>query len=298
MTATKLYAAYGSNLCVSQMKARCPKAVKMGGFELPQTQLIFNRVADVVYHPTKTAMIGLWRITAACEKTLDAYEGVISKTDGKVLKRGAYRKETIKVILTEGGREVERDALIYVMNRDQRELPMLSYLNTIKEGFRDFGLDERWINEALKDTAAEAKAQRAQRQQEWKDHEARAPISSGTRPHSAHKGLTDYYSAVDRYRGMDDRLDDLFYDDGFNAATPNEANEEVIERMRLEAENEFNEFDEETYTYVGRRMQREERQLKEALRKHDKSGYKLPAKRGDTPHLFDDPTRYRKHARR
>jgi gamma-glutamylcyclotransferase (GGCT)/AIG2-like uncharacterized protein YtfP len=162
------YFAYGSNLNKEQMKRRCPRAVAMGGLELPQAQLVFNGVADVVFHETKTAVGGLWRITDECEASLDGYEGVGFKgADGKP-RAGAYRKETIKVIVTTKGVESVEDALIYVMNRNTRKMPLVSYLNIIKQGFDDFGLDQTFLNRALLDTRGEAAAQATRETEERK----------------------------------------------------------------------------------------------------------------------------------
>lgn len=310
---TKYYAAYGSNLCKAQMKLRCPKARPLGAVELPKAQLIFNGVADVVFHETKTAMIGLWEITDACEHTLDGYEGVISKETGKPFKCGAYRKETIRVIVTEDGEQVERDALIYVMNKDHRQMPMLTYLNTIKEGFRDFGLDEQWLREALKDTAADIKKQAAENKVRWEREDAERarqksqPQHYHTTRRSPHKGITNYYDgpnynpaqAAYYDRMQADEVDDLFrhkevlWDDGQERPTPTEimdelAREEMIEMSglehprRLRTEQDYR--DATAALAAAAKLQRET-----IVARHDKSGYKVPKTK--SPHLFQE-TRY------
>lgn len=308
---TKYYAAYGSNLNKAQMKARCPKATAMGAVELPKAQLVFNGVADVVFHETKTAMIGLWKITDACERELDMYEGVISRKDGHAFKSGAYRKETIRVIVTEDGAEVETDALIYVMNRDKREMPMLSYLNRIKDGFKDFGLDEKWLREALVDTRADIAKQATERAARWAKEDAERAKQKALpyyqQQRSPHHGITDlfdgpsYSEAQARYydekRGAGD---DIVWDD-------EPLNARHIERLRLDAEAEFEAFNEETYTSIDpdtfevkmppRRLRTEQdyRNARETLERHNKSGYKLPVKK--SVHLFDEPYRPKQKAK-
>jgi len=139
MTRSKLYFAYGSNLNVQAMGHRCPRAKKIGKLILPKARLVFRGVADCIYDPRTRCPGGLWRITRQCEEELDHYEGVAG---------GLYRKEYIKVQLR--GQEPE-DALVYVMNRGGVMPPWESYLDTIAQGYLDFGLDTHlWrLDEAL-----------------------------------------------------------------------------------------------------------------------------------------------------
>jgi hypothetical protein len=287
---TKYYAAYGSNLNKAQMKVRCPKATALGAVELPKAQLIFNGVADVIFHETKTAMIGLWKITDECERELDMYEGVISRINGKKFKQGAYRKETIRVIVTEEGVEVETDALIYVMNRNSHEMPMLSYLTRIKEGFKDFGLDEKWLREALVDTrtgvarqAAERTARRAKKDAERKSR-PNVPYYQSVR--SPHHGITDMfepsYNAAqadyyDSKRG--DNLDDIVWDDGDQHELT--YTEPPITNAQL---SRFHEVRHKRKLYT----KDDYRSASKELERHNKTGYKLPKRK--SPHLFDEPS--------
>jgi hypothetical protein len=291
---TKYYAAYGSNLNKAQMKARCPKATALGAVELPKAQLIFNGVADVIFHETKTAMIGLWKITDECERELDMYEGVISRINSKKFKSGAYRKETVRVIVTKEGVEVETDALIYLMNRDRREMPMLSYLTLIKEGFKDFGLNEKWLREALVDTRANIAKQTAERaaRHAKEDAERRqrpnVPVYQSVR--SPHHGITDMFDGpnynaaqaayFDSKRG--DRLDDVVWDDGSQheltyTEYPQRAyTNEDVSRL-YEARHKRKLYTKDDY-----------RKASKELERHNKSGYKLPKRK--SPHLFDEPS--------
>jgi gamma-glutamylcyclotransferase (GGCT)/AIG2-like uncharacterized protein YtfP len=82
------YFAYGSNLNKQQMSWRCPGARPIGKLVLPNARLVFRGVADVEYDDALSVQGGLWKITRACERTLDRYEGV---------KSGLYRKENIQV---------------------------------------------------------------------------------------------------------------------------------------------------------------------------------------------------------
>lgn len=132
---TKLYIAYGSNLNLAQMRLRCPAAQAMR--ERPQwledARLVFRGVADLEFEPGSIAPVGLWRITKECERALDAYEGLSS---------GLYFKEPLA--LADG-----RDAICYFMNDTGVAPPSLYYANAIREGYKNFKLPERYLDDAI-----------------------------------------------------------------------------------------------------------------------------------------------------
>jgi hypothetical protein len=125
---TGLMFAYGSNLHVEQMAVRCPLALPLGRMKLPNNQLVFRAVADVVPEVGAVCWGGVWKITARCEEALDRYEGVAS---------GMYWKDYIPIKETPDG---FRSMLIYRMNSDGIMPPYASYLKTIQQGYRDFKL--------------------------------------------------------------------------------------------------------------------------------------------------------------
>jgi gamma-glutamylcyclotransferase (GGCT)/AIG2-like uncharacterized protein YtfP len=295
---TKYYFAYGSNLNKEQMKLRCPKAKAIGGLELPKAQLVFNGVADVVFHETKTAVGGLYRITDECEKALDTYEGVTSYKG-----RGAYRKETIKVIVTEKGVERVADALIYVMNRDNRRMPTVSYLNTIMQGFADFGLDQSFLNRALLDTkkeaAAEADREIKERSARWAREDAERrdrgrnlapahysfPRDPFKQP-SPHKGITESF---------DDPVSDLFNDEVNNLYRDFDGG--AIRNMDREISDE--EAEANTWAKLENEPVRDipTRQSKTVKKVHDNAakGSKIPSDK--SPHLFPEAPRHQRARR-
>ena len=77
----RYYFAYGSNMNLEQMKYRCPAAEVVENVRLEDYRLAFrgkapgNGVATVL--PEKGSCVEgvLWKITEACEKSLDFYEG-------------------------------------------------------------------------------------------------------------------------------------------------------------------------------------------------------------------------------
>ena len=79
--AEKLYFAYGSNINLEQMAYRCPAAEAVGPVILENYELLFrgntkgNGVATIAHKEGCRVHGLLWRITPACEQSLDLYEG-------------------------------------------------------------------------------------------------------------------------------------------------------------------------------------------------------------------------------
>lgn len=134
---SKLYISYGSNLCKRAMRVRCPGAKPLGKFMLTKARLVFRGVADVEYDPDGEVPCGLWRINRQDEATLDTYEGV---------KSGFYDKNESIVLKYKSERT---PALIYLMRSEGVFPPSEGYANMIRQGYKDFGLDESYLDEAI-----------------------------------------------------------------------------------------------------------------------------------------------------
>lgn len=134
----KLYIAYGSNLNKRLMRQRCPGARPIGKFMLTKAKLIFRGVADVEYSPNDSVPCGLWVIDKSHEAALDRYEGVGA---------GSYYKEESIVLRYQGK---PHNALIYLMNSDGIYPPSEYYLETVRQGYKDFGLDETFLDTAIR----------------------------------------------------------------------------------------------------------------------------------------------------
>ncbi len=130
---SKLYLAYGSNLHKAQMRRRCPSAKALGSVMLQDAQLVFRGVADVIYAPGQITPVGVWRIYREDEEAMDKYEGVRGKF---------YNKEMVE--LDDG-----QEALLYVMSSTGIFPPSQYYYETCKQGYRDFGLDIAYLENAL-----------------------------------------------------------------------------------------------------------------------------------------------------
>ena len=134
----KYYLAYGSNLNKEQMAYRCPGAIPVGTAMLEGYELLFKGSAVGVLTIEKKkggkVPIGIWKVDEQHEKALDRYEGY---------PRVYYKKE---VEISKG-----RKAFVYIMN-EGRQLcgTSLNYYDICRRGYKDFGLDEKYLKEALK----------------------------------------------------------------------------------------------------------------------------------------------------
>lgn len=141
----KYYIAYGSNLDVGQMAYRCPDAKVVGRAVLKGWSLVFNGVATIVPKEDSIVPVGVWSISDRDEANLDRYEGYPR----------LYRKEMFVLKLKDAdGNEKFEDAIVYVMNAGRRDRmpPSNVYYNTIKRGYKEFGLDVNILNQAVDDS--------------------------------------------------------------------------------------------------------------------------------------------------
>lgn len=130
----KLYAAYGSNMNLEQMRYRCPAAKVIGTGIVRDHRLTFRGnsrgVANIEAQKGKNVQVVLWEITEACEEALDVYEGYPR----------LYKKKTIEV---ETDNKIKK-VMVYVMDKKYEKMPAIPtsyYLSTIAEGYADNGID-------------------------------------------------------------------------------------------------------------------------------------------------------------
>jgi len=135
----QLYIAYGSNLNKEQMQYRCPDAKLTGIGVLPNYRLEFRRVLTVTPCPGSSVPVAVWQISAQDRKNLDLYEGYPR----------CYRRENLHVNFSDG---TGCSAMAYVMNGGYLAPPSASYFDIVAQGFRDCGLDERVLQQALKES--------------------------------------------------------------------------------------------------------------------------------------------------
>ena len=129
------YLAYGSNLNIEQMKRRCPNAIKVGTSIIEDYELEFRYYLTIVPSTKNKVPVGVWLVDEQDEASLDIYEGYPT----------LYRKEYIEITVN----NEKVNALVYIMN-DVREKskPSQVYLNTCRQGYKDFNLDISYLNKA------------------------------------------------------------------------------------------------------------------------------------------------------
>ena len=145
MEKKKYYLAYGSNLNVRQMRYRCPTAKPIGITAIPDYELLYKGSKTGSYltiEKKKGSLVPIvvWEVTAADEKRLDDYEGYPNFY---------YKKEMKLPVRLANGKTKKLTAFIYIMH-EERELgcPSLAYIRTCKEGYRNFGFDQKYLETA------------------------------------------------------------------------------------------------------------------------------------------------------
>ena len=130
-----LYFAYGSNLNHFQMKRRCKDSIYLKKINLRNFKLTFRskyRAADI--EPKKNSIVpgGLFEISKIDEKKLDLYE------DYPFLYKKHYFYYYRKKVMT------------YTMVKKSKfKFPTERYLNVVKRGYLDCGLDYKYLRLAL-----------------------------------------------------------------------------------------------------------------------------------------------------
>ena len=145
-----MYFAYGSNMNLDQMAYRCPAAeavctAKLEGYELFFAGRPGNGVASIRPKQGGTVVGVLWKLTEACEKSLDHYEGFPA----------LYGKETVRVC---GSAGTEYRVMAYTMQEPYSRIPAMpsmGYLAGILAGCEQNGVDEKPILRAVLDTDRE-----------------------------------------------------------------------------------------------------------------------------------------------
>lgn len=138
----KLYIAYGSNLNLAQMAARCPSARVYARGSLNNWELVFrgsmtNSHATIIRKQGSTVPVLVWEIQPRDEYRLDIYEGYPRY----------YFKKNIMVNID--GKK--KKAMVYIMN--ERQLPgrpSAMYVETIRQGYEDNDMDITIFEKSLK----------------------------------------------------------------------------------------------------------------------------------------------------
>ena len=148
----KLYFAYGSNINLEQMAYRCPTAQVVGPVTLEGYELLFrgnargSGVATIAPKEGHQVHGLLWKITRACETSLDFYEGYPR----------LYEKEQVTVWDREGR---QLTVMAYVMTDNEQwqspAMPSSPYYKGIQDGYRQNGLPVQALKDAWEHCAKE-----------------------------------------------------------------------------------------------------------------------------------------------
>ena len=141
--ATMFYAAYGSNLNEAQMVYRCPGAKKVCSGFIKGYRLMFKGSFTGSYltiekDPECEVPVGIWRVTRRDIDALNRYEGYPT----------FYYKRDFLVDCDDGKKH---RVFAYIMHEDRRlGIPTNFYMQTCLEGYRNFGFDPKYLEEAFK----------------------------------------------------------------------------------------------------------------------------------------------------
>lgn len=137
----KLYVAYGSNLNLAQMTARCPSAKVLVKGVLNNWRLVYrgsekNAHATIIRKRGSMVPVLIWEIQPADECRLDMYEGYPHY----------YFKKNVMVNI--GGKT--KKAMAYIMNEQMLPgIPSANYVETIRQGYIDNDLDISVLEKSL-----------------------------------------------------------------------------------------------------------------------------------------------------
>ncbi|WP_298641897.1 gamma-glutamylcyclotransferase family protein [uncultured Cardiobacterium sp.] len=143
----KLYAAYGSNLHIAEMKQRCPQAVRVGhalltGYALHYRGRPGDAMLTIEAQAGGVVPLGIWAVSTADEQALDVYEAFPD----------LYGKVTMPVMLQNAsGGESPAEVFLYVMVGGMPHgQPAAHYVEICETGYRDFGFDVNILRSAVR----------------------------------------------------------------------------------------------------------------------------------------------------
>lgn len=148
----KYYLAYGSNLNIGQMQQRCPDAKPIGRALLKGYKLLFKGSRTGSYltiEPERNSIVPVivWEVTENDERRLDQYEGYPVFYYKKV--------KTITYTDISTGHTQKCNAFVYIMDENRPYgLPSDLYLKICREGYHDFGIEQKFLNNAVIETVA------------------------------------------------------------------------------------------------------------------------------------------------
>ena len=139
----KLYIIYGRHLSEEHMRRYCQTANPMAVATLKDYQLVFQArehgagaFANVIPAKGHEVPVVIWELSEQDERHLDIDQGTVE---------GLRRKERVDIEVN--GKTLQ--ALIYVMDPGPEGVPTDRYLRPMVEGYRDFDLPIKVLNDAI-----------------------------------------------------------------------------------------------------------------------------------------------------
>jgi gamma-glutamylcyclotransferase (GGCT)/AIG2-like uncharacterized protein YtfP len=148
----RIYIAYGSNMSEAQMAQRCPDATLAGtgrvnGYELLFKGSLTGCYATIEKKADAFVPVVLWRISAADERRLDAYEG---------FPRFYYKRDV--AVETDDG---TIRGLVYIMHEDRQfGIPDDWYYQNMERDYRKFGFELSILRKGLTESRVRTKGTR------------------------------------------------------------------------------------------------------------------------------------------
>lgn len=134
----QLYIAYGSNINLEQMAYRCPHSKVVGTSEIKDYELEFIGIATIVPKKGATVPVLIWELDDMDLPTLNRYEGYPR----------LYRQEEMSFEMS--GKTCT--GMAYLMNYGELSPPSKQYYNTILQGYKENGLDEKYLQTVLENS--------------------------------------------------------------------------------------------------------------------------------------------------
>ena len=143
----RYYIAYGSNLNLERMFARCPSAKLVGISKLEDSQLMY-KLSKTGYYLTvepadgKTVPVAVWALTAKDEARQDRYEGY---------PHCYYKKDfdlSVTTCFDDSIHKVEGFAYLLPSSRPVGK-PTDDYVECCMEGYKAFGFDQSLLKAAI-----------------------------------------------------------------------------------------------------------------------------------------------------
>lgn len=139
----KLYVIYGRHLSKEHMRRWCPTANPIAVATLKDYQLVFqarehgfNACANVIPAKGQEVPVVIWELSEQDERRMDINQGT-----------GEGLRKKVCVDIEVNGKTLQ--ALIYVMDPGPYGIPTDKYLRPIVEGYRDFDLPIKALNDAI-----------------------------------------------------------------------------------------------------------------------------------------------------